>query len=141
MSSSLIFSSHEIQDQNGLAGSFELDPAVFQEAFSEAKLSIPITVGLEFSVGGNRILLQAHVQGEWELSCSRCLTLFRAPFGNEVEETYPLTQAQIDVGDEVRQSLILSVPSKPLCRESCLGLCPRCGQNLNDKLCQCKLSH
>ena len=34
--------------------------------------------------------------------------------------------------------LILSLPSKVLCREDCRGLCPHCGKDQNEGLCGCK---
>jgi uncharacterized protein len=30
------------------------------------------------------------------------------------------------------------IPAKHLCRESCKGLCPRCGANLNEETCECR---
>jgi len=37
----------------------------------------------------------------------------------------------------VRSQMYLEVPAKPLCSESCRGLCPRCGVNLNESKCRC----
>ena len=39
--------------------------------------------------------------------------------------------------DPVREALILEVPVVFLCREDCRGLCPRCGQDLNEATCSC----
>lgn len=44
---------------------------------------------------------------------------------------------EIDVGEIVREMLLLEIPYRYLCSESCKGLCPRCGQNLNVKDCSC----
>jgi uncharacterized protein len=33
--------------------------------------------------------------------------------------------------------LALAVPVQPLCREDCLGLCPRCGIDRNVERCSC----
>ena len=38
---------------------------------------------------------------------------------------------EIDVGDEVRDEILLALPINPLCKESCRGLCPVCGGNRN----------
>jgi uncharacterized protein len=43
----------------------------------------------------------------------------------------------IDIGEDVRQTLLLSVPLKRICREECKGLCPHCGKNLNESTCGC----
>ena len=38
----------------------------------------------------------------------------------------------------VREDVILRMPQVFLCREDCKGLCPYCGQNLNESSCGCK---
>lgn len=38
---------------------------------------------------------------------------------------------------EMRESLLLELPSLPLCREDCRGLCARCGADLNAGPCGC----
>ena len=43
----------------------------------------------------------------------------------------------IDLCEDVRQSLVLEIPAWPLCVESCKGLCPQCGENLNIAECNC----
>jgi uncharacterized protein len=42
----------------------------------------------------------------------------------------------IDLAPLVREYMLLDIPMKPLCRPDCKGLCPVCGQNLNDSTCQ-----
>ena len=39
--------------------------------------------------------------------------------------------------DVVREQVLLSLPSRTLCKADCQGLCPRCGQNLNLAHCSC----
>jgi uncharacterized protein len=41
----------------------------------------------------------------------------------------------IDLRPLVREYMLLSVPISPLCRPACLGLCPVCGENLNEISC------
>ncbi len=43
----------------------------------------------------------------------------------------------IDLSEEVRQSLTLEIPNWSLCSETCKGLCPQCGENLNVTDCGC----
>jgi len=43
----------------------------------------------------------------------------------------------IDVSEDVRQTLLLALPFKRVCREQCKGLCPHCGKNLNEAPCGC----
>jgi len=37
----------------------------------------------------------------------------------------------------LRQGITLGLPTQPLHSEACKGLCPVCGCNLNNTLCQC----
>jgi uncharacterized protein len=43
----------------------------------------------------------------------------------------------IDLSDDVREMVLLSVPLKLICREECRGLCSRCGADLNAGECGC----
>ena len=44
---------------------------------------------------------------------------------------------EIDLSPLVQEQIILALPTRPLCRESCKGLCPQCGVNLNVQTCTC----
>ncbi len=44
---------------------------------------------------------------------------------------------QIDLAIGIREAIVLSQPIMNLCKEDCLGLCPVCGVNLNQKRCSC----
>jgi uncharacterized protein len=105
------------------------------------------------------ILAEGQLHSESELTCSRCLTLFRYPLTLDIEEEYfptidLVTGAHLSLPDEpgafiidehnildfteaIRQYALLAVPIKPLCRQDCAGLCPVCGCNLNQTSCQC----
>ena len=43
----------------------------------------------------------------------------------------------IDLDPILREQILLSLPAYPVCRETCQGLCPVCGQNLNERDCGC----
>jgi uncharacterized protein len=44
----------------------------------------------------------------------------------------------LDLTEVVRQNLLLAMPTSPLCRPDCRGLCPTCGANLNEEPCSCQ---
>ncbi len=44
---------------------------------------------------------------------------------------------EIDLGAFLREVVSLALPVKPLCREDCAGLCPRCGVDRNRESCDC----
>jgi uncharacterized protein len=105
------------------------------------------------------ILVESVLNTEVELTCSRCLELFRYPLTLKITEEYfptvdvvsgtPLAipdelgsftideNHELDLTEAVHQYALLAVPMKPLCRQDCAGLCPVCGQNLNLGECQC----
>jgi len=43
----------------------------------------------------------------------------------------------LSIDSEIRESVLLGLPMRPLCRESCAGLCPRCGEDRNLGACRC----
>lgn len=129
----LVFSIPEIKEKEGLTFSKEVAASeLVDEPAGRAQID------LEFSVGGEDILLEGKVGGTWTLECSRCLVEHSETHEEAFEEVYPLDQGTIDTTEDVRQNLLLTVPGKPLCRTDCRGLCPHCGKNLNEGPCQCK---
>lgn len=95
-----------------------------------------------------------------EQSCDRCLEKFRyhssipvgmtlAPFQNVQEggadeittddENFSFYQGEeVDLSGIVREALVLAMPIRYLCQESCKGICSRCGANLNQRKCRCQ---
>jgi uncharacterized protein len=108
-----------------------------------------------------------HVRGSLEarlgLQCGRCLEPFDLPLHQELDLFYlphrkdtgaPEEEEEVeladhemvvayyqgdrlDLGETVREQLLLGVPLKRLCREDCRGLCPSCGVNRNATACNC----
>ena len=105
------------------------------------------------------ILVNGSLRTRVRLTCSRCLSPFSYPATLNIEEEYistvdvvsgtPLPPPDepssfiidehhvIDLTEAIRQYTLLAVPMKPLCREDCAGLCPKCGHNLNQGACSC----
>ena len=48
------------------------------------------------------------------------------------DEVHRLVGAKLDLRPVVRDSIVLGLPGTVLCREDCTGLCPECGQRLDD---------
>ena len=55
----------------------------------------------------------------------------------EAEDTYAYEGETLEVEPMLRERLLLAIPYAPLCQDECLGLCSRCGGNLNDSECGC----
>jgi uncharacterized protein len=105
------------------------------------------------------ILARATLRLRYPDVCSRCLTPIEVPLELHIEEEYQptvdiLTGAPaprledpsafliderhvLDMTEAVRQYQVLAAPMQPLCRPDCAGLCPVCGQNLNESSCAC----
>ena len=57
--------------------------------------------------------------------------------GEEDLDTSVYRDDQIDLNEVLREQFYLALPMKPLCREDCAGLCPKCGTNRNTGTCSC----
>jgi uncharacterized protein len=44
----------------------------------------------------------------------------------------------VDLASVVHDEVFLELPMTPLCKDDCAGLCPKCGQNLNEARCKCQ---
>lgn len=53
------------------------------------------------------------------------------------EDVYEFSGERVELGGMLREQIILATPMQPLCAAACLGLCPTCGQDLNERRCGC----
>ena len=96
----------------------------------------------------NGIRALADISAMTDSECGRCLEPFKQDLYAEFEENFtfenkPLSEEEqiipedgnIDFEPLIREYLMLEMPSKPVCRPDCKGLCLVCGQNLNEKDC------
>jgi len=107
---------------------------------------------------GDRITVRGKVAATARLECVRCLESFElaieVPFEQYADRSGTGSrrdEAQLerddymqfhdgrtlDLGEGVRETLLLELPMAPHCRDDCKGLCPRCGANLNNGPCAC----
>ncbi|MDD4168851.1 MAG: DUF177 domain-containing protein [Desulfotomaculaceae bacterium] len=110
--------------------------------------SAPVKVNLLVSNTGSSIILEGDVSGSLKPTCDRCLEPFNYFFKSPVKESYAhipnngevvsYSGDVIDITPEVIKSIILSLPMKSICSEDCLGLCTKCGCNLNKGRCDCE---
>ncbi|MBR1749802.1 MAG: DUF177 domain-containing protein [Ruminococcus sp.] len=79
--------------------------------------------------------------------CDRCLTEFEREYDLSFEHTLVLKSykddelvvcenSELDVDELVISDILLSLPTKILCRDDCKGLCLTCGKNLNEGSCE-----
>ena len=106
----------------------------------DLKVLAPLKVvgGIEKARG--TISGQIEVAGKYEFLCARCLEPVTQQRKDEFDihvETQP-TDEFVDLGEEIRQELVVSLSPIVLCKDDCKGLCPSCGANLNNEKCKCK---
>ena len=99
-----------------------------------------------------KIDVTAEGELELEIPCARCLkpVKVRVPFSETVrldpekqEDEFHdpvcyLKDHALDTDEFLRELILPEIPARVLCREDCKGLCPVCGQNLNEGPCACK---
>jgi uncharacterized protein len=60
-----------------------------------------------------------------------------ASFEVETVDEEPYSGKAIDLAPALREQILLAVPPSPVCDETCKGLCPTCGKDLNAGDCGC----
>jgi uncharacterized protein len=101
----------------------------------------PVAYSLHVQYVTGELLVQGSVSTKVRYRCSRCADLFVREVRDDeffCEREVENLHSTVDLTDELRESMILAFSSFPVCRESCLGLCPHCGANRNKKKCGCK---
>lgn len=119
---------------------------IFRDDFS-LKLKSPIKIFGSATYDNEIVNLKGNIKTTATLQCSRCLENFNckidvafdenfAKFPKD-EDFYPFSRDTIALNEMVVDNLILNMPLKLLCSESCKGLCPVCGIDLNRHQCDC----
>jgi len=119
------------------------------EILSKSKVCFTFT-----NVETGRAKVKCRVRLEFRASCDRCLTdvpvilnldserMVLSPEAEAKEEDDAdeggfMKDYQLDVEAFVQHEILVSWPTKILCKEDCKGICPVCGQDLNLGECGC----
>lgn len=137
-------------------------PSVFEVRDPDYRVAGPVELSMDVEKSGPDLFrVSGTVHAMLQLECGRCLEEFAVPVNTRFDLRYvPQEQAAVgepdheirdddlttsfyreetlDVVDLLREQFQLSLPMKPLCAESCRGLCPECGTNLNRSECGCE---
>ena len=129
------------------------DPTSFLHGVS---FPSPMKVRGQITNASGYMVMQANVSLDYSASCARCLAPVCGEFTLDLEKTvatrdqledvdeYRLTDYAIiengflDMDEQLYELLEMEFPIRFLCKEDCLGLCQRCGMNLNEGSCDCK---
>lgn len=115
----------------------------------EIKLTSPVSIKLHLINTGQAIRVTGSLKGEALLQCSRCLEFFNYKLEGDFEidlceEKHKVESERLEYHrrelrkkdlektfyrgdnvnliDEIRQQIILSLPMKPICKEDCPGI-------------------
>lgn len=130
-----------------------------RETFSDDFKGTSVSLHLHLQKTCDNISLDGEAVFSLEPLCDRCAEKFALPIhvplhlnvvpkeeaffedegANQEDENVSYYQGHdIDLNEILRETILLAVPYRKLCQESCKGLCPQCGQNLNLGSCSCK---
>ena len=95
--------------------------------------------------------LNAEIKFSAEFNCDRCAESFKREFSvpmvhtlvcelnnEDNDELLLLENMKLDIDELALSDILLAMPTKLLCSESCKGVCSGCGKNLNKEDCICK---
>lgn len=131
---------------------FEEKPAEFLLG-DDPRFAEKISVHTEIEKRPGTIYLHHEVRTEIVCECDRCLEQFQQGITGECRAIYTTSKEladadddiryitpdlpDIDISEDIRETALLGIPYKLLCRPECRGLCPQCGANRNLAPCDC----
>jgi len=146
----------------GLDLHFDLHEGWFRNFLADEEsdiLSLPHTVvSCHVSLMGETVFIEGKIDSVVETPCCRCLETVRLPVTFDFRYTLmPVKESirdnvelhtedldfgfyqgeVVDLSPLIYEQIMLQIPIKVLCSETCKGLCPQCGANLNAGTCDC----
>ena len=109
------------------------DPAI-DISFGET-----VEYALHASSVSNGVLVVGSAGVDVNTECGRCLCkyTFKLQLDDICHFYEEVNSDELDISDDLREDILIALPSKYLCNEDCKGLCTTCGINLNDTTCNC----
>jgi uncharacterized protein len=100
----------------------------------------PVDYELHAEIRGRELLVTGRLATTATLRCGRCLRMFEQQlavpaFVHAAELT---GEDFVDLTPSLREDIILELPQRALCADTCRGLCPICGTDRNTQPCHCK---
>jgi uncharacterized protein len=155
----MIIKVYDIEQDISVRGT--VDGSRYQRAGDENMTFLaPIEYELAITKSGDDLWVRGPVRARLSSACDRCLEVFafsveseldielipkgKGPAAAEVElapeemNVYYFEGDEIELDPYVFEEVMVNIPIKALCSESCQGLCPVCGKNLNLGECRCE---
>jgi uncharacterized protein len=151
--------------EKGIQVEFTKDKEWCDELFRKERdvdfaFASPTSISLKINRSEKNIFIHGKINTSLQVKCIRCTEDFVYPVSEAI--TYTLTPSgettkshteseltsedlelsfyngeEIDLYQILKEQIFLSIPSYPRCSNSCKGLCPGCGANLNVDSCRC----
>ncbi len=101
----------------------------------------------------SRFVLRGELSATITVACGRCLNDFELAYvvpvqlvvlrdsaSEEGDSDTPVLHQRggvVELGDALREAVVLAVPQARVCRDECRGICAQCGTDLNTAKCDC----
>jgi len=145
----------------GLHLSYELSPTEWDLEDKGCCLLEPVHIVLDaVKHGETEVYISGALSAKIQVECSRCVKAIPLPIQSDFHLEYlPAPTAfsageaalspdaldlnyyegeEIDLDHEMMGQCLLAIPMHALCQPDCQGLCPHCGEDLNEVNCQCR---
>ncbi len=140
-----------LKEAVGSNRSYQLDETINADDINSVKGAVSLTRTK------SGLIVKGEITADLTGTCSRCLKQVSYQVDYEFKEealstmdlpgsSYALAEPDsltidesqvLDLTEVIRQYTLLTMPAKLLCRPDCAGICPSCGHDLNQSLCQC----
>jgi uncharacterized protein len=126
------------------ATGLDIDQSIPKEGIGlsseEVDIRSLLNVKAHLEKANNVVIADARIKADFGYLCARCLEELYSTEERSYKFDFELDPGNeyIDLGEEIRQEIIMANPAKVLCSKDCKGICPECGANLNVEKCKCK---
>jgi uncharacterized protein len=100
-----------------------------------------VSFDLLAQVVSHELIVRGTLSVPLAFECSRCAefysTMLRVSSFLRAYEIPDGTET-VDLTADIREDIVVALPTRPLCSPVCRGLCPQCGKNLNEGSCACR---
>ena len=137
---SIDFSDEDVEQRSGLraTGSAELLTGSDGDVRVQGRYSVEMGARCDRCLGDARFPLEASFD------------LFYRPMSDiAVEEEVEIDAGEAEIGfyegggleleDILLEQVVLALPMQRVCSEACKGICPVCGRNRNETMCDCRV--
>lgn len=151
-----------LKETAGATRDYEIDapPSDLAGLLEGARPAAPLRGHVRMLRTQRSVFVRGRLRTRVAVECSRCLAETEVPLSFELEDEFfpeidittghPLPRPdddglgfmidanhELDLSESVRQHMLLELPMQTICKETCAGLCPHCGVDLNTGECTC----